>query len=143
MIPAVILAVIAFVAGKPAQVACDADVNPPIGVPPGFVVEAWTKVGGDTEHVVPRLCAGFSARPGSIEFARSIRVVIHESAHARGVWTEDCAELYADLVVFDVLRQFYNIPFFSPLSEEIGAQVLAETRLRPSYYQPTERSCSA
>lgn len=141
MLPVVALAVVAFIAGKPASVVCDADTNPPIGAPPGYVVEAWTKVGSDTEHITPSLCAGLSARPGSIEFARSLRVVIHESAHARGTRVEACAELWADLAVFDVLRRFYNIGFFTPLSAEIGAQVLAETHRRPAVYQPSLTSC--
>lgn len=140
MIPTIpiALSVAAMIAGKPVTVACDADINPgPTGLPaPGFAVEAWTLYGGDTVHMLPQLCDDLAARPGTIEFASGIRVLIHESAHARGIRREDCAELVADIGVFDVLRRRYDIPFFSPLSRLIGAQVLALTRLRPTNYQP-------
>lgn len=140
MIPAVpiLLSVAAMVAGKPVDVACDADTNPgPTGPPPpGFVVEAWTPYGGDTVHLDPSLCKAVTAPPGTIAFAQGIRVLIHESTHARGIRQEACAELVADIGVFDVIRRLWSIEFFTPQSRLIGEQVLALTRVRPPEYQP-------
>lgn len=97
--------------------------------------------GASTEHMTSALCNGLSEKPGTVPFAQSLRVLIHESAHARGVRTEDCAEMWADLVVFDVLRRFYRVEFFSPLSRTVAGQVFAETLRRPSNYQWSSGSC--
>lgn len=139
MIPAapILLSVAAMIAGHPTEVRCDTDVNPgPITPPPGFVVEAWTTYDTGPVHMSPDLCTGITARPGSITFAQSLRVIIHESAHAKGYRREACAEMTADIGVYDVLRRLWGIQFFTPLSVKIGAQVLALTRLRPVNYQP-------
>ena len=143
MISLVTLAIAAAIAGHPVDVRCDADKNPPPGLTPapGYVIEGWAYVGGNEIHMLPHLCADTNAPVGSLAFAQALRVVIHEAAHARGVAVEACAELWAALVVFDILRRFYGIPFFSKLSESIGRQVLAETRLRPPNYQPRAESC--
>lgn len=134
----ILLSVAAMIAGKPVNVACDADTNfGPTGPPPvGFTVEAWTPYGGDTIHMLPQLCVDVLRQPGTPEFAAGIRVLIHESAHARGVRREDCAELTADIGVFDVVRRLWGIKFFTPLSRQIGSQVLELTRIRPASYQP-------
>lgn len=137
MVAPIILSVVAFVAGHPTAVACDANVNQgPNPPPPGFVVEAWTPYGGNVIHTLPSLCDGSNDPVGSPQFAAALRVFIHEAAHARGVHSETCAEMTADEGVFDVLRRFYGVPFFSPLSERVGAEVLALTRVRPPEYQP-------
>lgn len=142
MTPLVTILIATALAGHPTKIACDTDTNPgPVLPPPGFVVEAWTPYGGDTIHMAPALCAGLSGPLGSIRFAKSIRVLVHEAAHARGVRDEGCAELHATLGIFDVLRRFYRTPFFSRLSQLVGAQVLAESRLRPANYQPHAMSC--
>lgn len=134
----ILVSVAAMVAGKPMNVACDADTNFGNTAPPpaGFVVEAWTPYGGDTVHMLPQLCDDVLQQPGTEEFATGIRVLIHESAHARGVRREDCAELTADIGVYDVIRRLWGIQFFTPLSWQIGSQVLNLTRLRPLNYQP-------
>jgi hypothetical protein len=136
--PAVIVSVVSFVAGHPTQVACDADTNfGPTGPPPqDFSVEAWTPYGTGPVHVLPKFCTEALSPVGSPAFAEAIRVFVHEAAHARGVVREDCAELTADIGVFDVLRLFYHVPFFTPLSWKVGSQVLALTRIRPPNYQP-------
>lgn len=141
MIPAVALAVVAFIAGKPATVVCNTDGYNGPPAPAGYVVEGWTTPGTSTIHLNAAMCDGLSAKPGTVAFARALRVVIHESAHARGTRVEACAELWADLIVYDVLRRFYNIDFYTPLSQTIGAQVLDETHRRPASYQPTLSSC--
>lgn len=140
MLPAVVLAVVAFIAGKPATAVCNVDGYPGTA-PPGFTVEAWTQVGGDLVHLAPSVCAALQTPPGTVSFARGLRVVIHESAHARGVSSESCAETWADLTVYDVLRRFYRVEFFTPLSAEVGGQVYAETLRRPSDYQPSLTAC--
>lgn len=134
--PAVALAVVAFIAGHPAQIACDVSES-------ATAVEAWTTPGGSTTHFKPSLCEGLGSRPGDLRFGRALGTLIHEGAHARGVKSEACAESWADLAVFDVLRRFYNIPMFSPLSWRIGAQVYAQTQGRPAEYQPSGQSCAA
>lgn len=141
MLPAVALAVVAFIAGKPATAVCTTDGYKGQPAPAGYILEGWTTPGTDTVHLDPTICADLSAQPGSVAFARALRVVIHESAHARGTRSEACAELWADMTVYDVLRRFYNVDFFTPLSEEIGAQVLDETHRRPAVYQPSPSSC--
>lgn len=138
MMAPILLSVAAMIAGKPVNVACDSDTNfGPTGPPaPGFAVEGWTLYGGDTVHMLPQLCDGVNSIPGTIEFASGIRVLIHESAHARGYKREACAELVADEGIYQVLRDLWSIPFFSDLSRKIGAQILSLTRLRPGNYQP-------
>lgn len=141
--PALAALVASFIAGHPTQLACDADTNPsPTPPPPGFVVESWTRVGGSVSHFIPARCADMAAKPGTEAFARGVRVLIHEAAIARGVRTEDCASAWETLAVFDVLQRFCRIPMFTSLSWKIGAQVLAETRLRPANFQPTGQSCA-
>lgn len=137
MVAPVILAVVSFVAGHGTTVACDANVNPgPNPPPPGFVVEAWTPYGGNVIHALPTVCDESNNPVGSPQFVVSLATFIHEAAHARGIRTETCAEMTADIGVYDVLRKFYGIPFFSRLSKQIGAEVLALTRVRPPEYQP-------
>lgn len=137
MVAAVVLAVIASIAGHPVQVACDADVNhSSLTAPIDFQVVAWAVVGGSVIHVLPRECLYSFAVPRMPEFAEMIEVFIHEAAHARGIASESCAELTVDIGVFDVLRRFYRVPFFSPLSLRVGAEVLAHTRTLLPDYQP-------
>jgi hypothetical protein len=100
------------------------------------VRRAWTLTGGDTIHAVPAFCTGTVAPFGSDAFARSIDVFIHEAARARGLASDSCVEFMADLGVYQVLRDFYGVPFFSPMSWRVGAQVLALTRTLPASYQP-------
>lgn len=137
MLAPIILAVVSLVAGHPTTVACDADTNPsPFPTAPGQVATAWTLTGGNVIHVHPRFC-DFSAAPvGTEDFARVIDVFIHEAARARGVQTDSCVEMTADIGVYQVLRDFYNVPFFTALSRRVGAQVLAYTRKLPASYQP-------
>lgn len=137
VIAAVLLSAIAFVAGHPTTVACDANTNPsPFPTAPGQTATAWTLTGGNVIHVIPQFCLASNAQPGSDAFARAMDVFIHEAARARGFSSDSCVELMADEGVYDVLRRFYSIPFFSPLSVQIGAQVLALTRTTPQSYQP-------
>lgn len=138
MTPLVTLLIAAAISGHPTKIACDTDTNPgPVKPPPGYVVEAWTPVGGDTIHMAPVLCAGLFAPIGNIRFAQSYRVLLHEAAHARGIAVEACAELYA----WEHARNFlYTHYFFDPwlfwLSDQVVKQIEAETRLRPANYQP-------
>lgn len=119
------------------NVACDVDTNPsPYPTAPGYTATAWTLTGGNVIHVHPRFCDYSSSPVGSNDFALVIGVFIHEAARARGVVTDSCARMTADLGVYQMLRDFYNVPFFSPTSERVGAQVLALTRLLPASYQP-------
>lgn len=136
MIGPVILSVIAFIAGHPTTVVCDATLGGHADASTGFTVIAWSAYGGDTIYAAPSLCDETRGRVGSLAFAHSIGTFIHEASHARGIHTETCAELTADIGVFDVLRRFYNVPFFTPLSRLVGAQVLTFTRARPTAYQP-------
>lgn len=138
MIAPVILSVVAFIAGHPTAIACDADVNPSPRPPtPGFVAVAWTPVGTGPIHMLPSLCAQTSAKTGTVEFARALRVVIREASIAGAARSESCAELVADIGVFDVLRRFYRVPFFTAASWRIGVQVMDETRRAPASFQPS------
>lgn len=138
--PAKALDVAAFIAGHPVDVVCDADVNQgPNTPPPGFIIEAWTTYDTGPIHLIPERCNDLSAPRGSLQFAQGIHTLVHEASHARsprGLRKESCAELTSDLGVYDVLRRFYGIPFFSARSWLIGGQVLALTRQLPSAYQP-------
>lgn len=137
MVAPVIVAIVSSIAMHPTQVACDADVNHSgLPAPPGFEVGAWTIVGGSTIHVLPRYCRYSFAKPPDWTFAKALEVFIHEAAHARGVHTEACAEMTADVGVYDIVRRFYGIPFFTPLSKLIGAQVLIYSRELLPDYQP-------
>jgi hypothetical protein len=136
-------AVEASAVGKVVQVTCDAEViRSPTPPPPGHLVNGWTIPGGATIHLLPGVCNALSLRPGAEQFAHAVATLIHESAHARGVRREDCAEMYADLVVFDVLRQFYGVSFFTSLSEQVGRQVYDQTRGLAPMYQPQRDSSS-
>lgn len=137
MLAPVILSVVAFIAGHPTQVACDADTNPsPFPTAPGQVATAWTLTGGNLIHAHPAFCAASFAPVGSDSFARAMDVFIHEAARARGLTGDSCPQMIADIGVYDVLRLFYNVPFFTPMSRRVGAQVLALTRTLPASYQP-------
>lgn len=128
-----ILAVVAFIAGKPVHVVCD----PALGGHYIAGAAAATPYGGDTIYAIPEICADAAARVGSYEFALAVSRFIHEASHARGLRVEACAELTADLGIYQVLRDYYRIPFFTPMSRQIGAQVLEDvTRLLPAAYQP-------
>lgn len=136
---AIAMAVASMIAGKPVTIACDTDTNPGPGIkpPPGFVVEAWTPVGGRRIHMAPKLCAGLRAPVGSTTFALSLRVVLHESGHAYGNKSESCAESfahdYARMAVFD----FYGIDTWMGFwAERVERQIKAETARRPTEYQP-------
>lgn len=131
--PAVALMVAAFIAGHPTQVLCD--------VPPTAVVVAWTNPGSSVIHMQEDACAGLAAKPGDLSFAHGLSALIHESAHARGVRSEACAEAWADLTSYDVLRRFWHVPFFTPLSWLVGAQIREESRRLPASYQFDGQSC--
>src|SRR5437867_3953223 len=97
IVPALVLTIAATIAGHPTQVVCD--------VPATESVAAWTIPGTSTIHMKEHICAELDRRPGDPLFAVALATLIHESAHARGVSAEDCAELWADLVVYDVLER--------------------------------------
>ena len=139
--PAVALLVAAFIAGHPVQIMCDIPDS-------ATAVEAWSTPCGSFMHMKPSVCVGLTQKVGGTEhavgqvsFAHAIGTVIHESAHAKGVRSEACAEMYADIGVFDVLRRFYGVPFFTPLSWLVGRQVRDHTLHLPPNYQPTSGSC--
>lgn len=115
-------------------IVCDPDLGGHAAEYPGAL--GWTAYGGSTIYVILSICANATARPRSATFADAIGAVIHEAAHARGIRSESCAEMTADIGVYDVLRRFFGVPFFSSDSEVIGALVLAETRQLPAAYQP-------
>lgn len=140
MTPLVTILIATALAGHPTKIACDTDTNPgPVVPPPGYVVEAWTPYGGDTIHMAPSLCAGFYADIGTVRFAQSYRVLLHEAAHARGIVSEACAEAYAWQYPRSVLYTYYRFdPWLFFLSDRIAKQIQAETRLRPANYQPEE-----
>lgn len=140
MTPLVTILIATALAGHPTKIACDTHTNPgPVTPPPGYVVEAWTPYGGDTIHMSPTVCSGFYADFGSVRFARSLRVLLHESAHARGIVSEACAEAYAWQYPRSVLYTHYRFdPWLFFLSDRIAKQIQAETRLRPANYQPEE-----
>lgn len=132
MIAPVILSVVAFIAGHQTAVVCDPTLD-------GHAIPGatgWTYTGGNVIYVVPSICDETRAKIGSLRFADGLSTVIHEAARARGLSRDSCVEMVADIGVFDVLRRFYGVAFFTPLSREIGAQVLALTRGRPASYQP-------
>lgn len=129
-----LLSVVALIAGHPATINCD----PTLGghFIPGAA--AWTPYGGDVIYATPEICDDTRQPLGTLQFAAGLNVFIHEAAHSRGIRSESCAELTADLGVYQVLRDFYNIPFFTPQSETIAGQVLLLTRRKPAAYQPEE-----
>lgn len=132
----VFLSLIAMIAGHPTSVACDADTNPSPFAAPGYAATAWTYTGGDVIHAHPVFCQDTYSAPGTDEFARAVDVFLHEAARARGIQSDSCVELTADLGVYQVLRDYYGVPFFSPMSALVGAQVLALTRTLPASFQP-------
>ena len=138
MTPLVTLLIAASLAGHPTKIACDTPTNPgPVTPPPGYVVEAWTPYGGDTIHMSPALCSGFYAPIGSTRFAQSLRALLHESAHARGIVSEACAEAFAWRFSRSVFYTHYRFDawlFF--IANRVAKQIEAETRLRPANYQP-------
>jgi len=136
MIAPILLSVAAMIAGKPVDIACDADTNLIPNTSITFAVEAWTYIGGDQIHLLPQLCQDASQPIGTYEFAHGVGTIIHEATHARGIARESCAELTADIGIYDILRRLYGIPFFSKVSLRVGAQVLALSRARPPDYQP-------
>lgn len=132
MVAAVVLSVVAFIAGHPTQVVCGDGLGG--HATPGVI--GWTAYGGNVIYVTDKICVGSNAEVGSDAFALGIGTLIHEAAHARGVRKESCAEMTADIGIYDVLRRFYNVPFFTPTSRMVGLQVLENTRRRPAEYQP-------
>lgn len=131
------VAAASWVAGHPVTIACDAALDGhAASLQAGLTPLAWTPYGGNIIYAQPSLCDETSATIGSQAFAQAIGTIIHEATHARGVVSESCAELTADVGVFDVLRRFYDVPFFSATSVLVGAEVLGLTRARPANYQP-------
>ncbi len=133
----IFLSVIAFIAGHPTQVSCDADTNPsPFATAPGATVTAWTLTNGTVVHALPSLCLETQTKPGTLLFADALATMIHEAARDEGIQSDSCVEMLADVGVYDALRRFWNVPFFSRESEQIGSQVLYLTRRKPASYQP-------
>lgn len=92
-------------------------------------------------HMSPDLCTGITARPGTEEFARSLRVIVHEATHAKGERREACAEYNADYLSYQVLSQLFGFSTLDPWAYNavvgrIHDQIMALTRLRPADYQP-------
>jgi hypothetical protein len=128
----VILSVVAFIAGHPTSVVCDEQLG---GLAVAGAV-ARTPFGGNVIYALPRICDDTAAVPGTQQFALGVGTFIHEAAHARGYRLESCAEMIADIGIYQVLRDFYGIPFFTPKSESIATQVFRQTRGLPESYQP-------
>jgi hypothetical protein len=133
VIPAAALAAVAFIAGYPAQIECD--------LPDNGDIMGFALPGAPALRMQPYLCANLGKQPWTPQFVQAIATVIHESAHLKGVKSETCAEWYAVAGIYDVLRRFYGIPFFSPFSRQIGNQALMFARSLGPTYQPDPTSC--
>lgn len=134
--------VASYVSGHPVRVYCDADKNPGADPPlPGFVKQAWTVIGGEEIHLHPNYCYYLKQPIKGNLFPLTLRILIHEAAHARGVSVESCAELYAVLRSYEVLQLFWHVTPGTTLSNHVGAVVLQASRARPPSYQPTPTSC--
>ncbi len=87
--------------------------------------------------MTPALCNGLYAPLGTLAFAQSYRVLLHEGAHASGIRNEACAEAY---VWANSRRFLYSHYLFDPwyfwLSSKIAKQIETETLRRPPSYQP-------
>lgn len=127
-----ILSVVAFIAGKPVTVQCDQNLG---GLAAATGVVAVAPFGGNVIYATPRICDSTRRAVGDEQFAISIATFIHEAAHSRGYRVEGCAEMIADVGVYQVLRDFYGVPFFTPTSVLVGRQVRDTTRLSPAAYQ--------
>ena len=140
--PALALLAAAFVAGKPVQVACDADVNlGGVQVQAGYSLEGWTVPGRSEIHLHPNICSGLAQPAYSAGFASAFRVVLHEAAHAKGIRSESCAEGYALVYARETARRFYRVPLWSSTSEELSAKIWGQTLLRPEVYRPDGSDC--
>lgn len=134
----VALLIAASIAGHPVGIKCDAEINNPFPFP----VDGWAYVGGNELHMTRYLCDALERRDtNETAFARALGTLIHEAAHTRGVESEACAELYAQVLVYQVLRDHYRIPFFTRVSRRVGEAVARLTSLLPPAYQPTQTSC--
>lgn len=130
----VALAVALFISGQPAQIKCDVASN--------LMVEAYVvHDGSQTIHMTQSLCDGLGARPSDPRFSYALGVLIHESSHLRGVRSEPCAELYAAVMVYEVLERFYRVPMFTSLSWDTGSRVQAANANRPQTYHYTSTAC--
>lgn len=129
--------VVTWAAGHPTTITCDADANQsPVPAPPGTTATAWTVTGGNLIHAHPAFCAASTAAVGTTAFAGALDVFLHEAARAHGWRKDSCVELFADMAVYDALRRFYGVGLFTPMSQLVGSQVLADTRTLPAVYQP-------
>ena len=133
MIPAVALAVAALFAGHPTQVACD--------VPETAIVYAWTTPGTSVTHMRGSSCVALAGGPTRPGFAVALTTLLHESAHARGVRSEDCAEMWATTNIAFVLEAYYNVPLGSSLALRLVTEAVTDSRSLPAAYQPNERTC--
>lgn len=87
--------------------------------------------------MTPELCRETGAPIGSEQFAAAISTVIREASIAGPVRSEACASLVQVEGIYEILRDFYRVPFFTGLSWSIGAQVLEVVRGGPpGDYQP-------
>lgn len=139
MIPAIILSVVALIAGKPAVVNCDAATTSPFP----YAVDGWSNVGGSEVHLSKRMCSYFAYRITTPEYGAALNIVMHESAHLRGVREEACAELWADTMTWIVLRDVYRYKHYGQVWQTVAANVVAYTRLKDPAYQPSGQSCAA
>lgn len=139
MLPAIILSVVALVAGHPAHVNCDADTTNPFP----FAVDGWSTPGGSNMHLSTKMCSYLvNYKLTTPEYGAALNVVMHESAHLRGVRKEACAELWADMMTWNVLRDVYGIKSYGPVWQTVAANVVNYTHLKPPAYQPNGQSCA-
>jgi hypothetical protein len=132
-IPAAALAAVAFVAGYPAQVTCD--------LPDSGNVMGYAVPGAPALRMQPWLCDSLRRPPFTSGFVYAMTTVIHEAAHLRGVRSERCAAWYSVAGIYDVLRRFYGIPFFSSQSRHIGSQALMFVQSLGETYRPDPTAC--
>ena len=135
-------AIVLAVSGHPGvMIGCDADTNNPYF---NFPVAGWAIFGGNEVHLHPQYCADMDPRVWRDSVTRGVAlgVLIHEAAHARGVRSEQCAEMYAGVLMYEYLERFYGISMFSAESWEASRWWVVRNRSLPQNYWWTDvRAC--
>lgn len=134
MIPALALAAAALIAGKPVGISCD--------LPPNGPLLGQSVIGSSAIRMRSDLCERLSSKTDDPGFAAALGVVIHESAHARGVRSEACATAWSVATAPWVLDRIYGVPMFTPLSWQVQDAILATVRASPPEYRFDGQSCA-
>lgn len=102
------------------------------GLPASTSGLTWPNAG--KVRFAPWVCQALDAGTKDPRLGAALNIVAHESSHLLGVTDESVAACWGLLWSYELAWKFYNVPFFSPASFQVGQSAAAVHKLLPPNY---------